>query len=227
MGGLPVEGFCEGVNNKKESRMKRADKINKISEDYRKYIVQVKINGSYFNLICGDDLSDNMNEKLLIDKDNNIIISKNIGVLAKFIKKNKVFDNINLKKWLRNITPFYKKQPDYKYALYNFDVLVEDFILNIEKTLVKLPRRNCAEYIDFINLIDSFAYQTNNKVLMKLLRDRNIRTLWEYLYDNFVWKVRLNQDLRKKALRNFDMELFRITFSKIYALFLSNMRYLM
>jgi hypothetical protein len=113
------------VNNKKESRMNRADKINKISEDYRKYIIQVKINRSYFCLICGDDLSDNMNEKLLIDIDNKIIISKNIGVLAKFIKKNKVFDNINLKKWMRNITPFYKKRADYKYALYNLDVLVK------------------------------------------------------------------------------------------------------
>jgi hypothetical protein len=89
-----------------------------------------------------------------------------------------------------------------------------------------LPRRKCVEYIDFINLIDSFVYQTNNKVLMKLLKDRDIRTLWEYFYDNFVWKVRLSQALRKKALKNFDMELFRITFSKIYAFFLSNMRYL-
>lgn len=188
--------------------------------------MHVKIDGNIFYTISGDDLTNNMNEKLLINRDNKIIISDKFEYLVEFIKNNNVFDDLNLKKWLKEILSKYYVQTSYKYALYNFDVLVTDFILNIENTLYKLPQRKCKEYIDFINLIDTYAEQINHKTLMKLRKEKNINMLWEYFYDLFVWKLKLNQIQKRKKLKNFDMNLFRVELSKMYSLLLSNIRYL-
>lgn len=199
-------------------------KINNLSENFRKYIMFIKINGEYFYMITGDDLSDKINDKILINKENKIIVSENFNHLIKYTKALKVFDNLNFRKWLKNIIPLYKTKPDYKYGIYNLDMLVKDFILNTENTLIKLPEKNCKEYIDFINLVDSYAEQTNYTTLLKLRRDKNINILWEYFYDLFVWKKPLKEKQKKYSLKYFNINLFTITFSKIYSHFLSNIK---
>lgn len=201
-----------------------------LSEKYRKYIVTLKfLNEEYF-IIWGTDLNENEQDKLLLDENGKIVtILKEELILynlMKFGTEINYFDKENFLKWQNELKKFSKifSGNNLSYTKYEIDLLIENFIMN-NIVDFKLSQKIYKEYVDFINLVNDFAIQTNDVRLLKLTREKNIRYLWNFSYDNHLFNNSINNNMcidKKK----FDEIKFKKIFFQIMIYFILKLRFL-
>jgi hypothetical protein len=152
---------------------------NEISEIYRKFLISITLDNLKFYAIWGTDLSDNDNDKLLLNDKNLIITFKNIKNLDLAFSNNlyQYFDIKNLFKWFNE----FKENDSY----IDYDL---DNIKNSVKTIFFLENKEiCISILNFIHLFQDYAIQINNKILIKRVEDENIKFFIDFVYDNYFW----------------------------------------
>ncbi len=93
--------------------------------------------------------------------------------------------------------------------------------------LADLSIEEVMEVIHFINLFGDYAYQreAEDAYLLTLHREKEIRTFFDYAYDNYVWdnpKHAGYRSLKELDYLRFDEEAFRKTIRQMLRLFMDN-----
>lgn len=203
-----------------------------ISDKYRKYIVSMKLFNENKYFIWGSDLLEKEEDKFLLDPKGNIITSPNLHLfLSSLLESNKdvnLFDINNLLNWKKEVQHILTKfKNGYSgYAKYDLDILLKYFIANDKINIHLLSFKILKEYVGFINFVDDFANQTNDSKLLKLTHERNLRFLWNYVYDNYIWKNKLKNE--NKLIKNaaFNEKNFRKKFIEIFIRFNNKLKIL-
>lgn len=202
--------------------------IKNISEKYRKYLCTIKLDRREYFFIAGSDVSENFKDKLLLDNFNKLVLISNSKLLTlNILKETLIFDSENFTPWLKELKIKIKNGNcnKYTYALYDFDLLYDSLLLQSLLEIHTLPREIVKEYIDFVNLVDDYATQTNNIELKSLTNSKSVRLLWESYYDLEFWKKE-NNIAYENLIQNFNEIEFKIDFAKIYSVFISNFHFL-
>lgn len=126
------------------------------------------------------DLNDNEIDKMVLTKSNKIAGAIHHTKLFDYLFENKAVlpDPVNTLTWMDEV--------------FNLDsISVTDFNINlIENSLsgVGFNKISINESINFINLFRDLALQLNDKALYKLSRQKEVKQLWEFGYDEIFWK---------------------------------------
>ncbi|RED93001.1 hypothetical protein [Marinoscillum furvescens] len=125
------------------------------------------------------DSTDQDQDKFVVNQQNKIIASEDYETLLEVTLKVKptLPDPVNTLTWLNKVC-----EMDCSSTLFELEVL-EDSIQT--RTFNK---RTITEAINFINLCGDFDEQTGDLEIRTLRNKPNIRQLWEYGYNEIIWK---------------------------------------
>ncbi len=188
---------------------------NKVSEDYRKYLISISIFGRNYQTVWGTDLEGD-DDKLIIGNNGEIIFSTDFEGLKNYLLSHTelLFDRANFLKWLNeseNIEP---------YATYNFDQIQR--LVDQREHFLDIEQKNLLiEVNDILNLIGDFAYQKNDQSLLTILEGKNTLLFKDYVYTEFLWNSSNDQilDIEAKVRQEFNEELFIQHMKKLYDFF--------
>lgn len=205
-------------------------KFDQSCERFRKFIIRLTINRVSYYALWGCDLSDNEIDKLLLTNSGKVVLFKNPTVLFEAIKDEKVltFDSIRTRKWALNSLKL-KKDILTKFIRDNYSFNVNDLeqYSKIKKReLIQQSKNKYNLYINIINLFGDYAYQKESRVLLKLLKNKNIHLFWEYCYDRTVWRINKEEfdKLEKLFLKKIDVTDFRKNVKKLKEQFILNVQ---
>ncbi len=147
-----------------------------------KGVIGFSYKGSNFMACWGSDLTDNENDKFLINEESKILLFRNTESLISYILdvSNFCFDNVNLRKWVKNLT-----KPE---LIYDFDI---DLILKyLELPTNRLLDKSVSnKLIDLLNLFGDYSFQTKEETLITMFRTEIVQRYIDYNYDHYFWKV--------------------------------------
>jgi hypothetical protein len=122
------------------------------------------------------------------------------------------------------LKPHLAADSSYTYALYDLDLLYNELLMKSLYSIQTLACQTIEEFVNFVNLADDFAIQTRNKHLKELIRSESMTLLWESYYDIEIWNKDKDTTLNYLIL-NFNEIDFKISFAKIYSIFISNFHF--
>jgi len=202
--------------------------INKISEKYRKYLILFRIYNKNYFFVSGQDK--NEDDMILLDNKKKILLSKDPTKLFEFLKINadNLFDSTNFSEWVKEIQNLTKNQKNQfpSYCIFNFDLLIKSFFLNEPIDYFRIPRKSLKEFVDYINLIGDYAYQTDDKQILRLRKEKNIKFLWDIYYNKYMWTKYLALPPKKIKQIDFDEAIFKKSFQKFLFLSLTKMNFI-
>lgn len=200
--------------------------INLMSEKYRKYLTSVKYDNKLYYFVFGTDLNNDSIDYIVIDSLNRMLFYDSIDNLIKYIYKDSSnsYDSKNFHIWISQIRNHIDHKLEYSYAFYNIDFIYSAFIQKSMLYINKLKRKNLEEFINFINLVNDYALQTENKYLRKLTKDDSIRSLWDYYYNIDIW-MKEKESSFEFLFKNFNEINFRINLAKIFSIFVSKIHF--
>ncbi len=150
--------------------------LEQLSEEFRKYLISIEFEGKSYYTVSGADLSDNEDDKILINSSQEIIAFKEIESLVKYVDNSKyIFDQENLRKWTRYLSK--SSQP---YTNISFDILSN--ISDLENyTDIR------SVYVSLGFLMD-YAIQTNDDEMLNILNSVELSSFKDSSADFFLWK---------------------------------------
>lgn len=159
---------------------------NTLSEKYRRYVVELRYQQQRWYILWGPDLTTRREpDGLLVNRQGQILIFKEIAIVIRYIRQGNFlpYDAINFKRWAQH----YEGAGAYSGSdLDRIDALATSPI-----QLDQLTKEEAIEIINFINLFGDYAYQreTQDTSLLVLHREHEVRTFFDYVYDNYVWDL--------------------------------------
>lgn len=161
--------------------------LDNISDKYRKYIISITYKDKLYFYIEGQDMENEAEDKLVLDKDDQFFLYNSLNDLFLFLGSDEagLFDLPNFTSWLKEIKNPALEMGDYSYTNRNFDSLTE--MLKSSSPL-ELDRQRGTEWISYINLCHDYAINSGDDEFDDLAHIDSIRNFWEDLYDAFVWK---------------------------------------
>ena len=189
--------------------------IKKTSDLYRKYIIVIAYSGiNYFTIWFTDTTSHNLDDEFLCNEEGSILTFTGSDAIFEYIKKNhlRLKDSNNFIGWVRN----FNKNDD-EIIQYDLDKLV----LKINKEIELLESKELIELLNFYNLVADYAHSINEKVLLKVLNDNELKIFFDFVYDNFFWKKDVFKPINE--LNGFNQSEFRIKYIKIINIFKSKL----
>jgi len=188
--------------------------MDKISEKYKKYIVEIKLNREKKLFVSGMNISKDYDDFLLIDIHDKILIFNNLDQIKTFILENRDLpDKNNLHKWVRE---FKSQKP---YVTYDIDKI--DHIIKTSSGFKELSADALSQIVDLINIVGDYAYQVNHKELILLFEDKSIDLFKELFMDMYIWKENIENP--KSDLENLMKDIpyvdFKLSFEKLIILF--------
>ncbi|PWV49136.1 hypothetical protein [Chitinophaga sp. S165] len=148
---------------------------NIISEEFRKWLIEVVYKEQHYFTVWGSDRTDNDNDKWLVDEVDRMMFISDVTELRNLLMADTYFfDNENLKKWINH--PGWKAIPD---NLLDLDLLVREGFNHLHPLLDDL-------YI-LIGLIEDFAIQRNEEGMMALFRSDLFMQFKDEAANTFLW----------------------------------------
>ncbi len=182
--------------------------MNEISEKYKKYIIELNLNGEKKLLISGMDISNEDKDFLLLDKNGKVLLFNDFFQIKEYILNEELLDNYNFQRWIKELK---NKSP---YVCYNVDNILD--AIRTAKELKDVNKNIQGQAVDFINIIGDYAYQINKEDLIKLYENKLVDQFKELFMSNFIWKIEISD---KTAFNTLTWESFRVVFEKLYNLF--------
>ncbi|SDF49626.1 hypothetical protein [Chitinophaga filiformis] len=125
--------------------------LNIVSEEYRKYLIEVIYEGHHYFTVWGTDLVDNDIDKWLVNETGHMMLFTNLPSLQTTLNTSSCFfDNENIRKWINHSD--WQNKPD---SLSNFDLLLQDDFNYRHPSLIDLY------YL--IGVLEDFAIQRGTK----------------------------------------------------------------
>lgn len=188
--------------------------MDKISEKYKKYLVEIKLNSKKKLFVSGQNISKDYDDFLLLDIHGKILTFSNLDQIKKFILEDSDLpDKDNLHNWVRE---FKSQKP---YITYDIDKIFQN--IKISTGFKELSKDALSQIVDLINIIGDYAYQVNHKELILLFEDKSIDLFKELFMDIFIWKEdteKPKSDLEKLS-KNIPYADFKLAFEKLFNLF--------
>ncbi|MGV3560792.1 hypothetical protein [Larkinella arboricola] len=154
------------------------------SEVYRKYLIQLRLNGTLYYGVWGTDMSDPEHEdQLLLDHEQRILLFTAGEQIAPCITQGgaRLFDADNLTAWVHSLTDFTP------YTVYDLDYMGSILQSNLRQEQILNNPNLTHELIGFINLFGDYAYPLDDDFLVRLRRMPQIRLFFDYCYDTYFW----------------------------------------
>ncbi|MEQ9468434.1 MAG: hypothetical protein RLN88_13550 [Ekhidna sp.] len=152
-----------------------------ICQQYLTWVIRISSNSlaQPVFVIWLTDSTDQDQDKFMVNQQNRIIATEDYETLMEEIIKVKPIlpDPVNTLTWLNKV-----RELECSSTLFELEIL-EDSIQT--KTFNK---RTITEAINFINLCGDFDEQTGDLEIRTLRNKPNLRQLWEYGYDEIIWK---------------------------------------
>ena len=152
-----------------------------ICEKYQTWLIRIISNSlsAPVLIIWLTDSTDQNEDKLVINSQNKIIGSENFHTLIEEALKIKSMlpDPINTLTWLNHVKGLEYIATDYE-------------LISIEESIQSktFNKRSINEAVNFINLCGDFDEQTSDHGIRTLRKKPNVKSLWEYGYDEIFWK---------------------------------------
>ncbi len=208
--------------------MSNFKKFQKNCEYYRKYITCLIINKKKYFTLWGADSEDREEDKFILNKFGKIALFEDVTELFDSVKNNELvlFDKNRIGRWMNKSKNILNGKlidsisNEYVFSLDHFLKIIPTKKSNI----VKLSPLKCNLFIDILNIIGDYEFQSGNKLLLKLRRNKNVSLFWEYCYDRVVWGVKSEDKTKidKKLLRNLKINDLRKKVLKLHGVFLNN-----
>lgn len=188
--------------------------MDKTSEKYKKYLVEINLNGKKQFLVLGMNISKDDDDFILLNEHDKILTFNNVNQIKKFILEEiNLPDKDNFHNWIQEF------ESRKSYITYDADKIVQ--IIKISEGLKELSKDELSQIVDLINMIGDYAYQVNHKDLILLFEDKTIDLFKELFMDVYVWKVAT--DIQKSDLEKvseiFSYADFKVAFERLFNLF--------
>ncbi len=192
---------------------------DEISEQYRKYIIQLQLPAQQsLYLLWGTDTANEDTDYLLLDLDHKMLAFPNISELLHYIKttRSSLIDEQATKEWLSA----YKANK--AYTSYNLDQLMS--LMESDRAPQDYTKDEAWEITDFCNLFSDYAYQLKREDLIQLYRDKDLHVFIDWVNAQYLWKpdvaylAKLTQQLEHSGF-----EKIKTTIRKIYHSFIQNL----
>ena len=181
----------------------------KISETYRKYIVEINLCNFNGFVVWGADLEDvNENDVFLVSNDK-IIFFNDLKTMKDNILKysNHYFDKHNFSEWVstENFSEPYSK--------------IDLSLLKLFDASILIKETTALDLLDGINITQDFFNQIKDNDTVKLFESTPVADLKDYLYNKYFWEN--TEEQKFKA----DMDDLKVRLEKIYTLFTDHLAY--
>lgn len=178
---------------------------NKISEEYRKYLISFTLLGEEYFTVWGTDLEDNEIDKLIVNEKGEMIFSTDFESLKDYLLSNTqlLFDKSNFLNWLK------KSEKTRPYATYDLDYV--ETLIDLNQFFFKGEYRELLiEVFNLLNLTSDIAYQNNDKELLEIIENQNTQIFIDYIYTVYFWNSSKDQILAIEARvrKEFESKLF-------------------
>ncbi len=149
--------------------------LNMISEEFRKWLIEVIYKEQHYFTVWGSDRTDNYNDKWLVDEMDGMMFFRDVTELrSRLMSDTYFFDNENLKKWISH--PDWEAIPN---NLLDLDLLVREDFNHLNPLLDEL-------YI-LIGLIEDFAIQRDEDEMIALFRSDLFMRFKDEAANTFLW----------------------------------------
>lgn len=186
------------------------------SQLYQKWIIQIRANrlSKPLYLFWGTDLTAGDTDKFLVNDAAELVGATGIAQLFQYMKTNRelVIDPMRSLTWLAAVEQLDGLQGE----VFDFQA-IEEFIhgKGLNKQLIQ-------KLIDFINLYGDFADQIEEKAMLELLKQREIKALWDFGYEEIFWKeLSSGKEVSAVSLPKLaiDHDALRVAMDKLLAVF--------
>lgn len=187
--------------------------MDKVSEKYKKYLIEIKLNGKKKLFVGGMDTSKNDDDFLLLDQNLKILVFDSFDQIEKFIKGQKnLLDEDSFHHWIQE---FKSREPYITYDLSNIIRIVKE-----SGDINDLKKDELSKIVDLINIIGDYAYQIDFKDLVLLYENKYIDRLKTFFMDMYMWKIQESQKVNLEKLSDFSYSEFKIAFESLCHLFM-------
>lgn len=147
-----------------------------ISEQYGKYLIKCSFDFKSYYIVWGIDLNDDSTDKLLIDRNQNIVLFNSISDIKAYCNNTicEFKDRDNLIKWVGNIT---KESKAYTVIKFEY-LLIVDFKVDSD----------ISELYALLGIIQDYANQVQNLKLIELLSSKQVDLFMDVCSNFFIWK---------------------------------------
>lgn len=147
-----------------------------LSEEFRKYLIEVVYEERCYFTIWGTDLADGNIDKWLVDETESMLLFSNLSSLRNSLRtRTDCFDNENMKKWINH--------PDWRgkvNSLSNFDLLLwNDFNHN---------HPSLADLYTLVGLFEDFAIQRHDIEMMSMFKNELFMQFKDEAANTFLWE---------------------------------------
>lgn len=163
----------------------------KASEEYRKYLIELKFDNSNAYTVWGTDMADKEVDKLLVNNGKVMALKKIEQAELVFKDINTPFlDEMNFRKWVEH---------EDLSAIYSVNNLI---LLSKFKLSFLNDKSTSLEVLADINLIQDFAIQVDHSSLLSIFDQSIMVNLKDFIYNNHFWKggSKDNRALKKKEM---------------------------
>lgn len=191
-------------------------RLNKASEEYRKYLTQIRIGSHGYFSVFGSDLEDDYMDKFLIDENNYILLFSNVEKLKEHLLKsnhvdypkmvNNFIDIQNARDWANFLTKNAKP-----YTALDLDLLASMNLTSDKELFAK-------ESFITLGLINDYGLQTSSKGLVSLLRKNEILHFMDICADIYLWKSN-DSSLKDLSVSEINWSSLILKIAKIVTLF--------
>lgn len=149
----------------------------KVSEKYRKYLIELQFKNLSGYVVWGTDMEDDESDKLLLSE-SRVLIFRDLDNIAQRLEniEHSFRDKENFRNWVA--------EKGFR-EVYNVNEikLLSDFTLDmLSDRIMSLEILNC------INLVQDFFIQIKNKRLESLFDEPAIIDVKDFIYNNYFWK---------------------------------------
>ncbi|OSZ78967.1 hypothetical protein CAP35_12175 [Chitinophagaceae bacterium IBVUCB1] len=178
-----------------------------ISAKYDKWIIKLIIKRKAFFVFWGNDKTDEDKNKMLLDSDDNLLLFKSPSAVLSYLgKKKSLFDDKNIRKWHKDF-----KKPGRADIIIDIDLL-QNAILEFENRAI------FEELINAWSIVDDYAYQTENKKMLKICQSKQIKNLFDLNCNMYLW-TSIEKNVQKN-MKILDEEKVVELLEKLYELFI-------
>jgi hypothetical protein len=182
--------------------------MNEISEKYKKFIIEIKINKVSRLFITGMDISKSDDDFVLVDPSDNILMFENIEQIIDFVEmENDIIDARNFKKWAQEL--IYEKP----YISFDLDRITQK--IRHSDSIVEIERNYLSQILDLINIIGDYTYQVKDNDLTTAIDDKPIEHFKEFYMDTYIWD-NVESDVSAKNLNFIE---FKISLGRLIIAF--------
>lgn len=161
-----------------------------LSDKYRKYVSSMILDKNEYFFVYGTDLTEQDTEKLLLNDEHvALFVSLEDCLIYLHHYESQLFDKQRTLKWSKEFEKVFDKHNvrQYTYHQYDLDKIRQTIGRN---NLGRLLAKSSIELLDFINLVEDYAEQTNSEPLNTLLNARITRDWLERVYNADVFAER-------------------------------------